>query len=58
MVQRSQYFGFTLKAVNAIGIPRNVFRQDLDRHFTLQLQVTGTIHLTHTAFTEQSGDLV
>src|SRR5438046_10550473 len=34
-----------------------VVRQDLDRHISLQLHVTGTIDLAHAALAEQSGDL-
>jgi hypothetical protein len=32
--------------------------KDLDRYFTLQLQVAGTIHLAHSALAKQRCDLV
>src|SRR5215472_7575853 len=58
MVQRGENFGFTLKSADAIGILRELSRQDLDGNFTLQLQVTSAIHLTHAAFAEHPGDFM
>ena len=47
-----------MEPVHAIGIVGELFWQDLDGNFTLQLQVAGTVHLTHATLAEQRGELV
>src|SRR5262249_36077398 len=49
VIQRCQYFGFTLKASYPIRISRELFRQNLDRDVTLQLQIASTVNFAHAA---------
>jgi len=58
MIQRGQYFRFTLKAVNAIAILREFFGKDLDCNFAFQLRIAGAIYLTHATFAEKRNDFV
>jgi hypothetical protein len=58
MVQRRQHLRFALQAREPIGIAGKRFRQDLDRHLSLQPGVARAIHLTHAAAAERLGDFV
>jgi hypothetical protein len=53
-----EQLGFTLKAVYSVSISGKLFREDLDRDFTLQLQITRAIYLAHAALAEESGDFM
>ena len=58
MIQRSEHLRFALEARHARGIARKCFRQDLQRHLTIQLRVAGTIHFTHPARAKGREDFV
>ena len=58
MIERSQHFGFVLKASHAFGIAQERRGQDFQRHITLERGVTGFIHLAHPPFAEQGEDFV
>ena len=45
--------GFALKPADAIGVTREFIRQNLDRDFTLQLQIACAIDLAHAPATKQ-----
>src|SRR5262245_33717071 len=51
MIQRSEQFRLALKPARAIRISREFFGKYLYRHFALQLQIAGAIHLSHAALT-------
>jgi hypothetical protein len=56
VIQRCQYLGFTLKAAHPIRIARELFRQNLDRDVTFQLQIASTVNLTHSAAPKEGCD--
>jgi len=56
MVERGEDFGLTLKATETINIQRKLIRKNLDRHIALQLGVSGTIYLSHTAAPKEGCD--
>src|SRR5262249_40942149 len=58
MVQRGEHLGLALKPRKAIGVGRQLDRQDLDRDVPLQPCVGRAIHLTHSAGAERADNLV
>jgi hypothetical protein len=58
MVQRSEDFGFALKAREPIIVSGEGGRQNLDRDLTLQVGVGCPIHLAHPALADLCGDFV
>ena len=50
MVECREDFGFALKPRQPFAVGRDRWRQNLDRHLTLQLGIGGAIHLPHPAF--------
>src|SRR5262245_34087869 len=56
MVQRSQDFGFTLKAADAIQVTRELFGQNFDCDVALQFRVACAIDLAHAALAENGSD--
>ena len=58
MVQRGKDFRFAFKTSEAVGFFCKRLRQDLQCYVAVELGIPGSIHLTHTAFTEQTGHFV
>src|SRR5690242_1780206 len=58
MVQRRCCPGFTTKALKRLGIPRQVLRQELERHEPTEPRILGLVHHTHPAAAELFDDLV
>ena len=58
MIERGGGFGLSDETLHAITIRRDVGRQDLQRHFPIELRILGQIHLAHPAGAEQRGDPV
>ena len=58
VIQRGGGFGLSDKALHAITIRRDVGRQDLQRHFPIELRILGQIHFAHAAGTERGYDPV
>src|SRR5262252_5121562 len=56
MVQRSQDFGFTLKAAQTVGVACELIGQNFDCDVALQFRVTCAIDFTHSALAEKSGN--
>jgi len=50
MIEGGQHLRFSLEARHAVGIPRQRFGQNLDRHIAVELGICGAPHLTHTTF--------
>ena len=49
---------FALKAGQPLGIARERFGQDLERHLALQAGIARAIHFTHSARTDLGGHFV
>ena len=58
VIQRGEGFGFAQKACEPIVVSGQRWRQDLDRHLTLQLGIGSPVHLPHPAFANLGGNLV
>src|SRR5262249_30712442 len=58
MIQRSQHACFTLESSKTLGVTRECFGQDLDRHTSTEFGVAGLIDLAHSAGAEVSCYLV
>jgi hypothetical protein len=58
MVQRGRCLGFQLKAAETNGIRRVRRRKNLDGNIPFQGGVTGKVHLSHAARSEEFTDLV
>jgi hypothetical protein len=58
MIERRGRFCLADKALHPIRIRRDVGRQDLQRHFPIELCILGQVHGAHSAGTEQGGDPV
>ena len=58
MVQRRGGAGFTLEALDAIGIGRQVAANHLDRDGASETRVAGPVDLAHATCAEQRKDLV
>src|SRR5262245_24734742 len=58
MIQRGENLSLALEPANPLRVARKLIRQNLDRNVALQLQVAPSIHLAHSAFAEQTCDLV
>ena len=58
MIERRGRFCLTDEALHPIRIRRDAGRQDLQRHFPIELGVLGQVHGAHPAGTEQGGDPV
>ena len=58
MVQRGEDPGFAFEARQAIGIVRERLRQNLERHVSVELGISRSIHLIHAVFADLGGDRV
>src|SRR3981081_1837141 len=58
MVQGSGGKSLLLKAAQAVGVRRERWRQNLDRHLTFETRVAGTIDLAHPASAKEGGNLI
>ena len=58
MVQAGENLRLTLEPGQPIRIVGKRFRQDLQRHLTLELRVGRLVDLAHPALADQGGDLV
>ena len=58
MVQRGEDFGFPLEPGESIRIIREGVGQDLQRHVTVELGISGLIDLAHAAFADLGGDFI
>src|SRR3981081_788840 len=58
MVQGSGGKSLLLKAAQAVGVRRECWRQNLDRHLTFETRVAGTIDLAHPASAKEGGNLI
>jgi hypothetical protein len=52
VVERGQHLGFSLEARHPLRIPREGFRQYLERDLTMKLRVLGPKNLAHAAGAE------
>jgi len=52
MIQRGEGLGLAVKTCDAVPIPGDGLRQDLDGHVTIELGIGGTVDLAHAALTE------
>jgi len=48
--------GFALESSHPLRVLGKGFGQDFQRHVAAELGVIGTVHLTHSAFTDRGGD--
>ena len=58
MVQRRKRLGFAPKALQPIGIPRELVAEDLQRDVAMEPRVTRAIHLAHPTCAERRDNLV
>ncbi len=58
VVQSRRGAGLLDEAGEALGIPQDVLRQDLDRHLAREAAVAGTVDLSHAAGPEEADDFV
>ena len=58
MVQRRQHLRFARKAREPIGVVRERFRENLQRHVAIEPRVARAIHLAHPSGAERRKDLV
>ena len=58
MVQGCGGSSLELKSTQTVGLTRITCWQDFDGDFTLQRQIAGTIHLAHSARSEERDDLI
>ena len=58
MIERGQHLGFALESGQPIRIRRERLGKHLDRHVSVKVGVSGSIHLPHTAFADLGGDLI
>ena len=58
MIQRGEKFRFALKPGSPGRVARELFRQDLDGDFALQLEIPCAIHLAHATFAKQGRDFM
>jgi len=58
MIQRREQVRSTTEAREALGIPRDLGRQQLDGDLTPEPGVTRPVHLVHSARTQRADDLV
>src|SRR5215510_8586969 len=56
MVQRCENFSFSLEPAHAIGIPRELIRQNFDCDVTLEFCIARAIHLAHAALAQKSSN--
>ena len=58
MVKAGQHLRLSLEPGQPIRISREGFRQDLQRHLTVQLRISGLIHPSHAPLADEGGDIV
>ena len=58
MIERGRSFGFLHKPPHVILISREIRRQNLQRHSTIELRILGQIHLAHAARANLRADFV
>jgi len=58
VVERSEEPRLALESGQAIGVGRDLFGQDLERHRAAQLRVGGPVDLAHPAGPHRAGDLI
>ncbi len=58
VVEGGQELGLALEAGEALGILRQLCREDLDRDLAAELRVSGAVHLAHPSGAEGGDDLV
>src|SRR5262249_19076939 len=58
MIQRGKHASFAFQSGHPIGVARECFRQEFDRHATAQFRVCGLIDFTHATGTDVAGNLV
>jgi hypothetical protein len=58
MIQRRQHLRFALKTRKPLGIVRECFGQDFDRHVAPKLGVVRLVHFSHAARTDLRSDFI
>jgi hypothetical protein len=58
MIQRREQLRFTFEPSEALRIPGDEFRQNLDCNVAIQVRIAGAIHFAHTARAEGGEDFV
>src|SRR5437867_8631413 len=58
MIQRREQLRFTFEPSEALRIPGDEFRQNLDCNVAIQLRIAGAIHFAHPARAEGGEDFV
>ena len=58
MIERSQHLRFALEAAHTIRIARELVRENLDCHFTLEFRIARAIYGAHSALAQQRRDFM
>ena len=58
MVQRGEHLRLPMESSHPFGVVYKIFGQDFQRDFAAQLCIAGTVHLTHSARADDSGNLI
>ena len=51
-------FRLPVGSVQPLRLPRELFRQDLDRHVALELGIASAVNLAHASFPDKRRDLI
>ena len=58
MIERAEYFGFPLKALEPFRIGGDVRRKQFQRNLSLQLRIAGAVHLAHATRAKRGDDVI
>ncbi len=58
VIERAEYFGFPLKALEPFRIGGDVRRKQFQRNLSLQLRIAGAVNLAHATHAKRGDDVI